>query len=377
MKLLGVILGGIADHAVDGLGRRTPLQVARTANLDHLAMLGGCGGYHPTVVGEPVSPSLSLYIMLGNPPELFPGRASFEALARDVKLEEGRFYVLVEPAYVEEGILIESRHFESEEEEAEFFEFVSSKIKQIKRLDFGLYLMETDAHVPSTHPGIAGAPVGDAGILRDLEQIPEAWAGNRLRREKGLQVINRLLFYGCGRFVGSGCSCFPMDTVFFTDSHMFLGLVKWMGCNAKFVPSDSPKEWLTQAFTEVVKRGDLYDAVFVYTDYIHRHNIRVRTWKRVEVIEEMDAAFSVVLDNLLREEVVIMVTSDVTTPSYGIRPYSGLPVPVIMAGEGVRRGLSSKFDEAVAGSGSFGIMRGKELLLTLFSYIGCLAPKGL
>ncbi len=375
-RLLSVILGGIADHAVDGLGRRTPLQVARTPNLDHLAMLGGCGVYHPTVVGEPVSETLALFLMLGNPPDMFPGRAVFEAISRGVELCEGKYYMLCEPAYVEEGILVETRHFESEDEEASFYEYVSSRVESLRRLDSGLYLLELGEYISPTHPGVVGAQVVDTSVLEGVEVIPEGWEGNAARRDKGLAPINRLLFYGGGRFLRSNGTCFPIKMRFYTDSHMFHGLVRWMGCDVEFIPSKSPKQWLTEIFGRVLREFEELEGVFVYTDYIHRANIQTRAWRRVEVIEEMDAAFSIVLDNMLKEEVMIMVTSDVTAPSSGDKPYSGLPVPVLMTGEGVRRGMSTKFDEAMAGSGSLGTLRGKELLLTLFSYMGFLYPVG-
>ena len=368
-KLMAVVLGGIADHAVEGLGRRTPLQVARTPNLDHLAMLGGCGLYHPTLIGEPVTPDYSLFVMLGNPPEIYPGRAAFEAVARGVKLEEGRIYHLAEPVYVEDGVLVEMRPFESEEEEGEFFAFLSENVDHVVRLDKGLYLVMSESHVSCTHPGVAGARVEDS-CLSDMAKLPEQWSGNLRRIEKGLQPINRLLFFGCGRYTSFSGPKLPMKLFFYTDSMFFYGMMKWMGCEAVFEPSSNIRSWLIGAFSKAAKMLGDYDGIFIYTDYIHRLNIQAKAWRRVEVIEEMDAAFNMVLESMVTEDILIMVTSDITLPSAGNRPCSGLPVPVIIMGEGVRRGASAKFDEALAASGSLGILRGKELLLTLHSYMG-------
>ncbi len=369
-KLLAVVLGGIADHAVDGLGRRTPLQVAKTPNLDHLAMLGGCGVFHPTFIGEPVTPEYSLYVMLGNPPELFPGRAAFEAIARDVSLEEGKVYFLIEPAFVDDGVLVEVRTFESDEEEELFYQFLCEHIAEVKRLDRGLYLSTSSEYVCCTHPGVAGGAVADYVPLSELAKLPERWPGNAKRTDKGLQPINRLLFFGCGRYVGPPKSKFPLDWIFYTDSTFFYGLIKWMGMECFFSQSREIRVWLSEAFTKAFKELRSRDGVFVYTDYIHRFGIRTRAWKRVEVIEEMDEAFSAVLDAVVKEDIMVMVASDVTVPSVGYKPYSGLPVPVMMMGEGVRRGASAKFDEALAPTGSLGILRGRELMLTLFSYMG-------
>lgn len=375
-KLLAVIIGGIADHAVDGLGRRTPLQVARTPNLDHLSILGGCGVYHPTTLGEAVSPDYSLYIMLGNPPERYPGRAAFEALGRSHKLTEGKYYVLFEPAVVERNVLIEKKPFESKKEEEDFFLFLRNRLKKVQRLDCGLYLYESDKFVHSCHPWVTGREVkikSDECVPCDL---PSEWEGNKNRAAKGLQPINYLLPYGCGRYHKNDFKKMPLKLLFITDSTFFCGMVRWMGYECEMVEKDSPRELLLSMLDKAYKSLKEVDGVFIYTDFIHKSNIQFRAWKRVEIIEEMDAAIAFIIDKFLAENVIILVTSDVTTPSVGSIPYSGLPVPVILAGEGVRRGIASKFDEAIAPTGSLGVLKGGELLLTILSYMGKITPTG-
>ncbi len=369
-KVLMVVLGGIADHAVEGLGRRTPLQVARTPNLDHLAMLGGCGLYHPTVLGQPVMPDYALYLMLGNPPELYPGRASFEAIARGVRLEEERVYFLAEPAFVDRNVLVETRTFQSEDEEESFFRFLKGRVEGVFRLDRGLYLFKAEHYVPCNHPGIVGGCLCSDVELPELSLLPEQWQGNVARIERGLQPLNRLLFFGCGRYVPNREDGFPVNSLFYTDSTFFTGMARWMGKEVIYEPSKEMKSWLMAAFNRALKELEKRDMVFIYTDYIHRMNIQTRAWRRVEVIEEMDSAFGVLLEAMAREDIFLVITSDTTVPSIGHRPCSGLPVPVVMMGEGVRRGGVGRFDEALAASGSLGMMRGKELLLTIFSYTG-------
>ncbi len=378
-KLLAVIIGGIADHAVDGLGRRTPLQVARTPNLDHLSILGGCGVYHPTTLGEAVSPDYSLYIMLGNPPERYPGRAAFEALGRGHKLIEGKHYVLFEPVVVERDVLVERKPFESKEEEEDFFLFIKKKLKNIQRLDCGLYLYESDEFIFSCHPWVTGR------VVKKTEQecvpcnLPLEWEGNKNRVAKGLQPINYLLPYGCGRYHKKDFGKLPLELLFITDSTFFCGMIRWMGYECHMMENENhenPRELLLSMLDRAYKELKNVDGIFIYTDFIHRSNIQFRAWKRVEIIEEMDAAIAFIIDKFLAEDVIILVTSDVTTPSVGSSPYSGLPVPVILAGEGVRRGIASKFDEAIAPTGSLGVLRGGELLLTLLSYMGKITPTG-
>jgi len=243
-KLLAVIIGGIADHAVDGLGRRTPLQVARTPNLDHLSILGGCGVYHPTTLGEAVSPDYSLYIMLGNPPERYPGRAAFEALGKGHKLTEGKYYALFEPAVVERDVLVEKKPFESKEEEEDFFLFLKNRLKNVQRLDCGVYLYEGDKFIHSCHPWVTGRRV----MIKEPEcvacNLPLEWEGNKNRVSKGLQPINYLLPYGCGRYHENDFRKLPLKLLFITDSTFFCGMVRWMGYECEMVEKDSPRELL-------------------------------------------------------------------------------------------------------------------------------------
>ena len=372
-KVVILIIGGLADHAVDGLGRRTPLQVARTPNLDHLAILGGCGIYHPTKVGQVISPELSLFITLGNKIDEFPGRASLEALGREFKLKTGTYYVILEPVVVERNTLIERKPFESDEEEENFYLFLKENLGFVERLDSGVYLYEADCFIPTTHPLVIGRKLK---LPEKLEKncspfdLPKNWQENESRVKRGLQPVNYLLSYGCGKYVEKQHPYYNLDLLFITDSYFMKGLAKWMHLDCKFFTEEKPRELMINMLKEACKNIENYDGIVIYTDLIHRKNIQFRAWKRVEVIEEMDKALSMVIDKILAEEVILLLTTDATTPSTGNLPYSGAPVPFIMAGEGVRRGIATKFDEATAATGSFGILRGEELLLTLLSYAG-------
>lgn len=373
-KAIIVVIGGLADHAIDGLGRKTPLQVARTPNLEHLAMLGATGGYHPTVIGESLSPWLFMYMFLGNPRELFPNLAVFEAVARGIKLSKKKYYAVCEPCVVEGGVLAEKRPFEGDEEEKVFLKFLGKMFRRVYCLGRGRFLVESDSYIPSYHPWNIGCPV-DESRLSDINFLPADWEGNADRIEKGLSPINALFFYGTGKFMDYTPSVFDMcDFKFYTDSYFFKGMLNFMNLNCQFLEGrvdDNLRKFLFEATSS--EDSGIY---FFYSDYLHWNDIQYKAWKKVEFIEELDGIFSYVVDKMVKDNVIFVLTTDVTTVSDGCKPYSGLPVPLLMVGPFIRRGRATRFDEVSSVNGSLGLLRGKELILLIRNYMGCAEVEG-
>ncbi|OYT50462.1 hypothetical protein B6U66_05590, partial [Candidatus Bathyarchaeota archaeon ex4484_135] len=68
MKALFVVLDGMADRPVAELGRKTPLQAARTPNMDRLARSGACGIVDPVAPGIPPGSDVANMALLGYDP---------------------------------------------------------------------------------------------------------------------------------------------------------------------------------------------------------------------------------------------------------------------------------------------------------------------
>lgn len=65
----------------------------------------------------------------------------------------------------------------------------------------------------------------------------------------------------------------------------------------------------------------------------------------------------------------MVVTSDHSTPSGSDLIHSGEPVPLAMAGEGVRVDGVKKFDEVSAAAGALGMLRGDEFMLLVLNHL--------
>ena len=90
MKYIVLIGDGMADRPRPDLGGRTPLEVARTPNMDHLAREGSVGMVSTVPPGYPPGSDVANLSILGyDPATYYSGRAPLEAASIGVELREG------------------------------------------------------------------------------------------------------------------------------------------------------------------------------------------------------------------------------------------------------------------------------------------------
>ena len=89
-KIIFIIIDGLGDRPIKELGNKTPLEKAKTPNLDYFAKKGITGLMHPLGRGiRPGSDAAHLTIF-GYPVEkYYPGRGVFEALGYGLDLKKG------------------------------------------------------------------------------------------------------------------------------------------------------------------------------------------------------------------------------------------------------------------------------------------------
>src|SRR6266508_4802534 len=89
MRVLLIIFDGLADRPAAELDGKTPLEAARTPNLDRLAAEGINGLFHPKSPGYPLGSPLALHLMFGYPEDEFPDRGPLLASARGLPIAHG------------------------------------------------------------------------------------------------------------------------------------------------------------------------------------------------------------------------------------------------------------------------------------------------
>jgi len=89
MKCIVLVADGMADYPIEELGMRTPLEAARTPNMDFLAK-NGCLGRAKTIPEKmtPASDVANLSILGYDPKKYYSGRGPLEAANLGIDMEE-------------------------------------------------------------------------------------------------------------------------------------------------------------------------------------------------------------------------------------------------------------------------------------------------
>jgi len=87
--------------------------------------------------------------------------------------------------------------------------------------------------------------------------------------------------------------------------------------------------------------------------------------QKQRAIEELDAELATVLD--LSADAIVCVTGDHATPASPDVIHSGDPVPLLVAGPGVRADAVSSFGELESVAGLLGQLRGSDLMPVLLN----------
>src|SRR5207249_9631516 len=105
-----VCLDGLGDEPKPELGGRTPLEAARTPNLDRLAHEGREGLVY--TVGRDIAPEsdIAVFAILGyDPREAHPGRGVLEALGSGMEFRDGDLAYRVNFATQDDGEIVDRR----------------------------------------------------------------------------------------------------------------------------------------------------------------------------------------------------------------------------------------------------------------------------
>ena len=88
MKYCIIIPDGMADYPIEKLGGRTPVETARTPNLDFLAQNGQLGVARTIPGGFPPGSDVANLSIVGySPKEYYSGRAPLEAASIGIRLK--------------------------------------------------------------------------------------------------------------------------------------------------------------------------------------------------------------------------------------------------------------------------------------------------
>jgi 2,3-bisphosphoglycerate-independent phosphoglycerate mutase len=381
------LLDGLADRAHEVLGGRTGNEAAATPNLDALAERASCGLLYAVGPGRAPSSEVAHWSMLGYRRDEFPGRAVFEALGRGQEVSEEHVfaYAALRPAERrEDGWWLTGRPDpDRDAEEAERLVARCDGI-EVDGLTFSLThvwrgeavlrisggaderVTDTDAFFRAWHPMLRPQP-----LVAEAERTARAceeWTREVMRRLEGgrLNVIT-LKWFGRPRRVPSFLERHGVSGAFAADSAFLRGLGSALGLEPVDAPeTDDPVADLRGRVELARARLDAGDTfVFCHqktTDAAgHTKDPRIKQ----ETIERLDGALGGLRPLLTRA--IVCITGDHATPASPNVIHSGDPVPLLVAGPGVRADSVQRFGELDCAAGILGQLRGPDLMPVLLN----------
>ncbi|QJB57311.1 alkaline phosphatase family protein [Pseudodesulfovibrio sp. zrk46] len=401
-----ILLDGLGDRAHFQLGNRTPLQTAETPCLDRLASLGSTGLYHAGKLGKPLPSENAHFAMFGNSMRNFPGRGPLEALGADIELAENDVAMLAHFCSVlttlENHMVLKYDRICGTPQEIDALYAALGPYEQdgvvveLHRTEglFSVLTMKGDVspHITDSNPMVDGRFVSQIHPLYDHRNDPAAqrtaqvlsdyhrWAHHRLNEVKEnqtrirqtLPAINGLVTQRAGQL----CECrsmrdkLGMRGLSTTSGHMYKGLAKFLGMDFHHVrDTRDPGNDIAERVRFATENLGDYDFIHVHTKAPDRAAHTKSPKGKVKAIEALDRGLAESIEPLLKnEDVLLVVTSDHSTPSSGNLIHSGEPVPVMFIGDGVRRDNVEQFDEISVASGALSCLRGDELMHMILNY---------
>lgn len=406
MKIILVLLDGLGDRTYESLGYRTPLQAAQTPNLDRLATVGGNGLFHVALAGQCFPSETAHYILFGYDLETFPGRGLLEAVGAGLVFDDSDVLCL---AHLSSVILKDNvphlsggrKDIECSPDEMDYlYESISSFNEEgiqfrLERIGFNDAILimrgRVSPFVSDSDPMVVGRAIA---MVKPLKENPEpkesrrtAMALNRylshchrvlsknpvnsLLKEKRLLPGNFLATQRCGRRIVQE----PFEVMWglkgmlISSGAMYDGLAKELGLKSvRVVDGKDPGDDLAQRIDMAID-DDFYDFIHVHTKRPDEAAHNGEPEEKSRVISALDRGLKRLVEAVEeRKDLIVAVSSDHSTPSVSSLIHSGEPVPVTIAGPNVRRDKVDAFDEISAAGGCLGMLRGKELLLTLINY---------
>ncbi|WP_430886362.1 alkaline phosphatase family protein [Fusibacter sp. JL216-2] len=377
MKTITLLLDGVGDRSYDLLGGKTPLEYAKTPNLDKIAQTSQCGLMTPLQVGASLGTDLAHFILFGYKTHEYPNRAVIDAIGENVSLNKDDLILRASFADVShdgQGYLLNSR-FTKDLSAKEINDLIQAvdcqfdgwQFKCIHSYDSHGFVIvsrtdgkEISSEVSDSDPFYAPQYVMKIEPFETVDPISEETANainrflkrthdilqghevNKNRAFKGEQAANFILTKWAGRY--TGVEPFQIRTGM---RGQLLGQSKLLNGLSHYVGLDFQSY---ETFDEAVHLAlsSEYEYVHLHTKAPDEASHKKSPMKKVEALEEIDKS----IETLLDFEGLLIVTADHSTPCAGEMIHSGESVPFMARGEYVRQDRVDAFNEVACANGS-------------------------
>src|SRR6516225_2464254 len=376
-KLALLVLDGVGDLATREQGYLTPLEAARTPNLDALSKDSAQGRMIPLAPGiTPGSGPRHLGLFGYDPLEFQVGRGVIEALGLGMELKPGDVCARANFATLDsKGIVTDRRAGRIPTETCEkLCAMLAAKVKKIG--DTEILIKAGKEHrfvVVFRGKGLEG-PLTDADPNREGFAIPAVKArdAGNAKQEKMAKLIAD--FYKealpviakekpANGFLMRGIAHQP-EIPLFEERYllrpaalavypMYKGLAQLVGMKKIEGP-----QTIKEQFERYLAEYNNYDFFFIYFKYTDKYGEDGNFAAKKKAIEDFDAALPILLK---KKPDVLVVTGDHSTPC-ALKGHSWHPQPVMIHSATSGSDKLNRFTETGANTGSLGVFEAKHLV---------------
>lgn len=387
-KILLIIIDGLGDEPIPRLGNKTPLETAKTPNLDFFAKNGILGQVLPFLFPKEKEPSSEgTHVALFGYQDYFLGRGPYEAAGIGMKMKKGDVAFRANFGTVDKNLKIIDRRAGRIEKTQPLVKSLQSikigKVKFLIKKSWGhravliLRGKNLSSKISDGDPHKIGVKVKTvlpldksksakftAKILNDFlkkaHQILKNHIINRKRTKKGILPGNYFLIRGAGQFkkVPTFKKRYDLKAAYISGGALYKGVAKILGMEQIFVKgaTGSANTNLKGKISTSKKILKKYNFLFLHikaTDiFAHDGNF----FGKKEFIEKIDKNLKPIL-NL--KNTLVVITADHSTCSL-LKRHCNKPIPILIFGNG--KDSVEKFSEKDCQKGSLGKIKQIDLM---------------
>ena len=382
-----ILLGdGMADHPIESLGGKTPLQAANKPNMDLIARQGRSGLVRTVPVGLPPGSDVANLSILGyDPHKYYSGRAPLEAAAMGVHLAKDDIAFRCNFVTVTNGLMEDysAGHISS----VEGTELIKSLMplmpggrlypgvsyRNLLVLKAGAEAVCTPPHDIMDQPFEDYLPRGkDSELLIELMEatrpVLASHPVNKKRIADGKKPANMIWLWGQGgapsmptfqeRFGLRGAMISAVDLLKGIGTYADLEVIDVPGATGDIDTNYAGK---VQAALEALTHLDfVYLHVEAPDEAGHEGDVELKV-KAIELFDQNVVGPMVQGLKESGEDWRALLLPDHATPT-SLRTHTREPVPFAMMGNGVEPDGAKSFDEDEAKKGGYGIVEGIRLV---------------
>ena len=377
-KLALVVMDGVGDIATKAQGEMTPLEAARTPNLDALVAMG-CAQGRMIPVAPGITPGSGpghLALFGYDPLEYEVGRGVIEALGLGLELKAGDVAARANFCTLDKAGLVTDRRAGRIATEIceELCALMAAKIKKVGDVEVTIKAGKEHRFVVIFRGKGLEGPLTDADPNREGFAIPEVHPRDpkSAKQKKMAKLIAD--FYKAALpiiakekpangFLMRGIAHQP-EIPLFEDRYklkpaalavypMYKGLSQLVGMTKIEGP-----QTIAEQFHRYVKEYDNYDFFFIHFKYTDKYGEDGNYEAKKKAIEDFDAALPILMNKMPD---VLAITGDHSTPAT-MKGHSWHPQPVLLHSKVSGSDKLDRFTETGANQGSLGVFEAKYLI---------------